>query len=997
MLNSVRRAVVFVCLLFAGQVSGQTIIDDFGDAGANTQDPPGVTRTTVGSTAATDSGLSGVIGGTRTLTVEMTAAGGGSPNVTAGVIPAVEIMSYSSTVFADGGVELFYDASGAGLAADLSSGTGIQIELATDASSVPYALTLTLSDGIIVESDVQAGTMSGLALVQFEYADFPTVDLANIDSIELFIDPSLAGDFETSGPGLVTFGEPVCGNGILETFIGEECDDGNSFSGDGCENDCMISAACTFSHAGIPTERFVGGCGAPDFADIQSAVSASSPGDIVSVCPGTYFESVAVDQEVTIRSSAGAALTTLHAGSAANVIFDVQRSGVTISDLTLVAGTATAVVLADNICGLGEGACADPGFGSNLTISDNVIRDGIAGLNWVFAKVDCLLVTGNSITDVTSAPVRIGNGVGPHSVLVTITANTVTGGLINDAVSLAGHGHGLLVGQNIVDGNAGRGIHLSDIPTALLTPTLVENQITNNGLGIDVGSDASAIRIVQNNIEDNLVGLRNIATDGVLDATLNWWGSQTGPFHPTERPAGLGDSIDDILGLDTDFVEFLCAPAPAGFPSVGGLCPEVEPEEEVLFVAIGNSPDVSSSGRFISFVSGEDLNGDERVSIDNTDASDEAFLLNRKPSRRAGAFCLGGTNPGAPCTRQRDCPENLGSDPIVTAGACVLITQISNDPSGAGATLNPRVNRRGDVVFAADADLVGGNPDLSLEALVWSRRDFRRNEPPDPNIVISEISDGSNLEESTAPEADRSARRVMFESLSDLTGQNADGNREIFVYDSRKDEYTQITVSTVVENRRPSTQTGRQVMFDSDGDLVSGQNADGNREIFLAEFKRGSWRITQMTNTVAPVENTAGGLGRRGKALSFSSNGDFTGQNADGNIEVFVIEKGVFEQITTTTVGENIAPDINPRGRFVTFESTSNVEATGDTLTNRRVILFDRKKGTTIVISRSFFGENTKPRLSNGRFVVWESTANLTGGNPGADKVIYLFDRRKDN
>ncbi len=985
-----------VCL--AGPVSAQLIIDDFSDA-TNTGDPPGVVRTTVGSSSATDLGTSGVVGGSRVLTVEATAAGGASPEVAAGVIPSFNLLSYSSSLAADGLASLYYDANGAGLNLDLSLGDGIELSLTTDSAAVPYTVSLTLSDGIIIETDVQAGTMTGTTFIVFDYADFPTVDLSAIDNIEVVIDPSAAGDLETGGAGIVTFGEPICGNGIVEPFIGEECDDGNAFDGDGCENDCFLSTACTFAHGGLATERFVGGCGAPTFGDIQSAVSASGSGDIVSICPGTYFESVVVDAEVTIRSASGAASTTINAGAGGN-IFDIQRSGVTIEDLTIVAGTAAATFTANDICGLGEGACADPGFGSNVTIRDNIVRDGAAGLNWGLAKVDCLVIEGNTITDVTDFPIRVENGIGAPSVLVRVVGNTVTGAVLNEAMSFAGHGEAFLVGQNTVEDNVD-GIRLAGITAGTVAPLLVENGIRNNsgdGLLIDVG--AETVRVVQNNIEGNGQGLVNQAPGGVLDATINWWGSQTGPFHATERPTGMGDSIDDTSGFDTLFVEFLCAPSPAGFPSVGGECDDSEPQEEIQFVAIGNSPDVSSNGRFISFVSGADLNGDERVTIDNSDGSDEGFLLNRKPSRRAGAFCLGGVNPGDPCSRQRDCEGNPNADPIVTDGACVLITQITNDPSGSGVTLDPRVNRRGDVVFAADADLIGANPDGSLESLVWSRREFRRNEPPDPNLVITEVSDGANVEDSTAPDGDRAARRVVFESLADLTGQNADGNREIFVYDARLDIYTQITNTIGFENCRPVTHTGRQVVFDSDADLT-GQNADGNREIFFSKFKRGGWVIEQMTNTAAPVENRAGGVGRRGKAIAFSSNGDFPGalasQNADGNREVFELEKGVFRQVTDTTVGENVAPDVNPRGRFVTFESTSDVENTGATLTNRRVFLFDRKKGTTTVLSRSVFGSNFKPRVSNGRFVVWESTSNLTGSNPGADKVIYLFDRRKDN
>ncbi len=992
--TALARVLVLCSVGFASSLSAQITIDDFGDA-TNTADPPGVVRTTVGSSFATDTGVTGVIGGTRVLTVEATVAGGASPEVAAGVIPAFNLLSYSSSLTADGLTSLFYDANGAGLNLDLSLGDGIEMSLTTDSAAVPYTVSLTLSDGIFTDTDVQAGTMTGTTLIQFDYVNFPTVDLSAIDSIEVTIDPSAAGDLETGGAGIVTFGEPICGNGVVEPFIGEECDDGNAFDGDGCDNTCTVSSACTFSHGGVPTERFVGVCGAPSFADIQSAISASSSGDIVSICPGTYFESVVVDAEVTIRSASGAASTTINRG-AGSIIFDVERSGVTIEDLTLVAGTASAVISADNICGLGEGACGDPGFGSNLAIRDNVIRDGAVGISWGFAKIDCLSVANNTVTDISSIPIRLENSTGSPSVLVSVTGNTVTRGGLNNSVSLGGHGQALLVAQNTIEDSDGRAMRIISIQGGSVTPLVVENTLRNNDSGLTLGPDAGAVRVIQNNIEDNGTGLFNLSNDAVVDATLNWWGSQTGPFHPTERPSGTGDAIVDTGGLDTLFIEFLCAPAPAGFPSVGGECDDGEPQEEVLFVAIGNSPDVSSSGRFISFVSGQDLNGDERVTVDNSDLSDEAFLLNRKPSRRDGAFCLGGTNPGDPCSRQRDCLGNPNADPIVTDGACVLITQISNDPSGAGMTLDPRVNRRGDAVFAADANLLGDNPDNSLEAVLWSRREFRRNEPPDPNLALTAISDGANVEDSTAPDGDRSARRIMFESLADLTGQNGDGNREIFVYDSRLGVYTQITNTAGIENRRPVTQTGRQVAFDSEADLT-GQNGDGNREIFLAKFKRGGWEIEQMTNSLAPVENLTGGVGRRGRALSFSSNGNYAGQNADGNREVFVLEKGAFEQLTNTTVGENVVPDINPRGRFVTFESTSNVEAAGDTLSNRRVFLFDRKKGTTTVISRSVFGENTKPRISNGRFVVWESTANLTGSNPGADKVIYLFDRRKDN
>lgn len=988
--NPARLFAALALLCFSVAANAQTIIDAFTDAGPSTIAPPGVKRTTVGVTTVTDTGLTDVAGGARTMTVEATVAGGANPEVVAGVIPAFSLLSYSSSLLADGAVTLFYNANGSGLGLDLSLGTGIELALITDAAAVPYLVTLTLSDGVITESDVQVGLLSGSALVQFFYSSFPAVDLTNIFSIEMSIDSSAAGDFETTGPGIVTFGEPECGNGVLETANGEECDDGNSIDGDGCESDCTVSAACTYVHPGPPTERFVGVCGAPNFSTIQAAVDASGSGDVVSICPGAWIESVLVNREVTIRSTDGAAVTSVQAGTAADTIFDVRRSGVTIDDLTLL--NSERAIAIDQICPLGISSCPTL-QGSTVKIRNNVITGNLdAGID-INRKVDCLTISGNQVT----SNGNFGVGVAAQqltSVFVSILGNAISQNPIG--LDVAAAGPALLIGQNTIQSSAVYGVRVGNLDAGLPADQMIENDILNNGVGVRVEAGGEVLRILQNNITGNGVGLENVAPAAAVDATLNWWGSQTGPFHPIKRPLGLGDSVVDVLGFDSLFVEFLCGPAPGGFPSVGGVCNNGDPEDQVQYIAIGHSPDVSRTGRFISFVSAEDVNGDDRISVNNADGSEEIFLLNRKPIRRPGAYCLGGVNPNAPCSTQRDCPADFNADPIVTEGACVLVTQLSHDPSGNGLGRAPRLNHRGDVVFAANANLTGGNPDGSFEALLWSHRTFRRNEPPNPNSVLSEISIGSNLQDSEAPQAARSPRYTLFESLANLTGQNADHNREIFVFDASKNAYTQITNTTGVENRRPATQTGRQVVFDSTANFT-GQNADGNREIFYAVRKRGGWQIQQKTNTLPPVENFAGAVARRGNSIVFSSNGNFTGQNADGNREVFLLERSAFKQITHTTVGENANPVLNPRGRFIAFESTSDVDGPGTTATNRRVFLHDGKLGTTKAISRSFFGTNKYPRISQGRFVVWESTANLTGSNPGGNRVVYLYNRRKDN
>jgi hypothetical protein len=126
--------------------------------------------------------------------------------------------------------------------------------------------------------------------------------------------------------------------------------------------------------------------------------------------------------------------------------------------------------------------------------------------------------------------------------------------------------------------------------------------------------------------------------------------------------------------------------------------------------------------------------------------------------------------------------------------------------------------------------------------------------------------------------------------------------------------------------------------------------------------------------------------------------------NLDGNREVFAIIKGALSQVTHTVAGPcdelvtppcgNVNPHISSNGRWTVFESTEDIE--NDGATNRRVFQYNLENGKLLRLSRSRFGDNRAPQLRKKRFVVWESTSNLTGGNPNNESVIYLFDRKKD-
>lgn len=87
---------------------------------------------------------------------------------------------------------------------------------------------------------------------------------------------------------------------------------------------------------------------------------------------------------------------------------------------------------------------------------------------------------------------------------------------------------------------------------------------------------------------------------------------------------------------------------------------------------------------------------------------------------------------------------------------------------------------------------------------------------------------------SEVPSINADGTRIAFQSTANLTGSNAEGNFESFLFDTTTDTFTQITSTTGSFSGDVSINAdGTRIAFVSDADLTGG-NPDGNDEIFLA-------------------------------------------------------------------------------------------------------------------------------------------------------------------
>ena len=247
------------------------------------------------------------------------------------------------------------------------------------------------------------------------------------------------------------------------------------------------------------------------------------------------------------------------------------------------------------------------------------------------------------------------------------------------------------------------------------------------------------------------------------------------------------------------------------------------------------------------------------------------------------------------------------------------------------------------------------------------------------------------------PSMNAKGTRIAFQTTADLTGKNADGNLEIFLFDTTTSAFTQITRTTGggdTPNAYPSINAnGTRIAFESNRNL-SGENADGDREIFLFDTTTGTF--TQITNTNNEGDKNEPSINADGTRIAFYSTRNLTGDNPEGRREIFLFStrSGNLRQITNASEGfGSVSPSINANGRRIAFASNANV-VNGPRDDAFEIFLW--KSGSIVPVTNSSgdqFAGNVNPSINaNGTRIAFESTLDLTGGNPDGNREIFLAD-----
>jgi len=216
--------------------------------------------------------------------------------------------------------------------------------------------------------------------------------------------------------------------------------------------------------------------------------------------------------------------------------------------------------------------------------------------------------------------------------------------------------------------------------------------------------------------------------------------------------------------------------------------------------------------------------------------------------------------------------------------------------------------------FVSDADPLGTNPDsvrqLFLKTLpggaLQQLTTLPEHKPSDPgeSAWIPTLPPGP-----AGVTASDNGSHVAFLSASDPLGTNPDESIELFLYDVGGMGLTQLTDHPARSGEvRLAALSGsaNRVAFVSDGDLT-GENPAGVVQLFVID-SNGS-NLAQLTATTLSGSISSLSISDDGQRLAFADDRDLTGGNPDGSVELFrVIADGSgLEQATFDAYVEGLA------------------------------------------------------------------------------------------
>jgi parallel beta-helix repeat protein len=290
-----------------------------------------------------------------------------------------------------------------------------------------------------------------------------------------------------------------------------------------------------------------------------------------------------------------------------------------------------ATTIVDNTLVAKNGVSGVGWNGVNLTISNSILSDNCWRPGW--SHVGGVGVGGKGITIYNCTISSNNDGYGGIWVQVfdNIDLTILNNRIFSNDVGINFHVYysmsNINMSGNIVHSNT-RGIYVHG-GASVQNINWSRNAICYNTYGVFVEGGVSGVELHYNDIYSNTHG--GYTTGATLDATYNYWGNATGPYHESMNPQGKGNSVNGD-GTDLDFIPFLTSPVgtinqrPVAILEVDNPNPNRYQGEIVTFDASGSTDDGRIDFYFFDFGDGTNSSWTPLSIVNHEYAADGEYL-----------------------------------------------------------------------------------------------------------------------------------------------------------------------------------------------------------------------------------------------------------------------------------------------------------------------------------------------------------------------------------
>ena len=335
-----------------------------------------------------------------------------------------------------------------------------------------------------------------------------------------------------------------------------------------------------------------------DYNNIQDAINDANPGDQIRVYSGTYEENIHIDQSISITGNGSSATTIL--GKFTDNVVVISSDSVAISGFSIIGKNASesysGIYVESDYNNISMNKCSNNSYGvyfyksNHNVISNNIVEEnGQIGIylrdssNNTFSSNVCdsnngpglfirdsennnfsgMIASNNrnygiftrSSCNNTYSQITVQNSNEGISLRDSVNSSIVNCILFNNEIGIKLYSTSGCIMRNNTLSNNNQGFSLD----ASEDNDILLNSLFENSIGIELDRESYSNDISYNNIFNNSdygIYVDREPNENV-NASNNWWGDPSGPYHAENNSAGTGDNVTDYVEFDPWLTEEL--------------------------------------------------------------------------------------------------------------------------------------------------------------------------------------------------------------------------------------------------------------------------------------------------------------------------------------------------------------------------------------------------------------------------------------------------------